>query len=184
MKPHLAIALLLPLGAHSQTAQPEEKKPVFREAATHEQLARRVQIAGRIDPMKKLEPATGEDPSKVNQPADLLETSDVISYNGVATLVPKRAILATPKGVKDRVGLQEGVRIVGWLEFLSLNRGWVTTVEVSRVQAEGNKMIDPEISDRISKSNNLVVATYMGGPISVLPLKEEAKLEQANASKP
>jgi hypothetical protein len=190
-KPHAAmkatasiLVICAPLLAAQQSTTGEPPKVRFRDAATHEQLARIMRKADQIDPMDKLEPSKGEDPSKVNQPADLLASSDVISFGGVATLVPKRAILSAPKGVKDRVCLQKGVRIVSWLEFASLNRGWITTVEVSRVQAEGNKPIAEETLDRISKSSNLVVATLMGGPISVLPLKEEAKEEQANNAKP
>ena len=188
LMPMKAIASILVLAAPLLTAQQPaaagDPKVRFRDAATHEQLVRTMRKAAQIDPMSKLEPAKGEDPSKVNQPTDLLASSDVISFGGVATLVPKRAILSAPKGVKDRVGLQKGVRIVGWMEFLALNRGWITTVEVSRVQAEGNKPIAEETLDRISKSSNLVVATLMGGPISVLPLKEEAKNDQANIAKP
>lgn len=178
--------IVLPVVADAQTATTAgaAAKPKFRDAATHEQLVQRLKVAERMDPMKNLDEAKGEDPSKVNQPVNLLEQSDVISYNGVATLVPKRAILAAPPNVKGRVKLEPGVRIVGWLEFLALNRGWITTVEVTRAQAEGNKMIESETSDRIAKSTNLVVATCMGGPISVLPLKEEAKTQQANRSTP
>lgn len=73
--------------------------------------------------------------------------------------------------------MQPGAKIVGWSDFFTANRGWITTVEVSRVQAEGNLAIAEETQERIGKSRNLVVATFMGGPISVLPLKEpkEAK---------
>ena len=49
--------------------------------------------------------------------------------------------------------------------------GWITTVEVSRVQAEGNLALADETAKRIQKSASLIVATYQGGPISVLPLK-------------
>ena len=48
-------------------------------------------------------------------------------------------------------------------------------MEVDRPIAEGNKAIAGETQERIGKSRNLVVATYLGGPISVLPLKEEAQ---------
>ena len=170
MKPFLTVLLsAVPLASSLVTAA--EQKPKFRDAATHEQLARALRYAESIDPMKKLEAAEGDDPSKVNQPANLLEQSDIICFNGLATLVPKRAILATPANYKQRLAMQPGARIVGWSEFHAANRGWVTTVEVSRVQAEGNKAIAEETLEQIAKSTNLVVATYLGGPISVLPLK-------------
>ena len=122
----------------------------------------------------------GADPSLVNQPQDLVASSDILCVGGFATLVPKRAVMCVPKNLADRMKFQPGSRIVGWAEFYAQNRGWITTVEVSRVQAEGNSSISEEISKRISKSTNLVVATYQGGPISVLPLKIPVETSTAN----
>lgn len=180
MKIHAFVSFLLLTVALPGAESPE--KPRFRDAATHEQLVKALRYAEKNDPMKKLKPTEGDDPSKVNLPQNLLDQSDVISFGGVATLVPKRAILAAPPNLKDRVGIKPGVRIVGWMEFQTLNRGWITTVEVSRTQAEGNQAIADETRERIGKSSNLVVATYKGGPISVLPLKETA--QPANPAKP
>lgn len=163
---------------------PNQPKPRFRDAATHEQLSQALRKSERSDPMKNLTQAQGEDPSKVNQPVNLLEQSDIISFNGLATLVPKRAILATPASHKQRVTLTPGSRIVSWADFYALNRGWITTVEVSRVQAEGNLAIAEETQQRIGKSTNLVVATYKGGPISVLPLKQPVTPQPTAPVKP
>lgn len=128
--------------------------------------------------MRNLQPAVGGDPSIVNQPKDLVADSDILCFGGNATLVPKRAILNIPKNLAERLKFQPGSQVLSWADFFALNRGWITTVEVSRVQAEGNQAIEEEISARIAKSSNLIVATYMAGPISVLPLKEpeEAKV--------
>lgn len=168
--------LLIILAAPVFASGAEDKAvPRFRDASTHEQLVRRLRHAENHDPMKALDQSTGEDPSKANQPANLLEDSDIICFGGLATLVPKRAILAAPSGIKSRLGYQPGARIVGWLEFYTLNRGWISTVEVERSQAEGKKAIAEETQMRIGKTQNLTVATYKGGPISVLPPKQEAQ---------
>lgn len=158
-------------GAFAQQPKPAS---AMRDAVTHDQLVLAMRKAAQSDPMRGLKPAAGEDPSLVNQPKDLVASSDIISFGGNSTLVPKRAILAMPKGVADRVKYQPGSKIVSWLEFYTLNRGWITTVEVSRPQAEGNVPIDEKIAQSIAKSSNLVVATYQGGPISVLPPKTPA----------
>lgn len=173
---------LLPLLAHAET-QPQPA-PKFRDAATHEQLVKKLKRSDQYDPMKNLKTAEGEDPSKHNQPLNLLEQSDVICFNGLATLVPKRAILATPSSHKDRLTIQPGARIVGWSDFYAQNRGWITTVEVSRVQAEGNHPMNEETTERIGKSRNLIVATFSGGPISVLPLKQPAAESEPQKTKP
>ena len=155
------------------SASGEEKaKPVFRDAATHEQLSLALRKAQQLDPMKKLASSEGADPTKVNQPTNLLEQSDIICFGGIATLVPKRAIIATPAKHKDRLGIQPGARIVGWTEFYTLNRGWIHTVEVTREQAEGRVPFAEATQETIGKSTNLVVATFKGGPISVLPVRE------------
>jgi hypothetical protein len=187
MKPYLSCLFLqaAALGALHANAQPEAaKQPVMRDAATHESLARKLRWAEQNDPMKAMPKSEGEDPSKVNRPQDLLEQSDIISFNGLATLVPKRAILATPQDHRERLAMQPGAKIVGWADFFAANRGWITTVEVSRAQAEGNQALAEDLREKIGKSRNLVVATFLGGPISVLPPKTEPAAAAADGAKP
>lgn len=173
MKPILVITFLTNLAVMAAPLQPAPASQM-REAATHDQVSLKYRQALQQDPMRKLPPSKGVDPSTVNQPLDLVSQSDIISFNGMTTLVPKRAVLHIPKGLADRLKFQPGTRILGWADFFALNRGWITTVEVSRVQAEGNAPLAEEISNRITKSSNLIVATNLGGPISVLPPKTPA----------
>jgi len=149
----------------------------MRDAATHDQLARTYREFSQQNPMRNLKPSEGVDPSTVNRPKDILSESDIICFNGLATLVPKRAILTLPESMKDRLEFRPGSKLVGWLDFYAANRGWINTMEVSRSQAEGNEVFKEEVSERIGKSKNLLVATYLGGPISVLPPKVTAPAE-------
>lgn len=177
----LALASAMPAGA-------EQKKPVYRDAETHDLIVKKFKVNQNIDPMKTLLPSEGEDPSKKNQPKDLISSSDVISFNGVTTLVPKRAIIQMPEAFKDRLNNHTpGNKVIGWWDFYTLNKGWITTVEVTRVQAEGREPLAEEISEGFTKSRNMIIATYSSGPISMLPLKEkkesageETKTEEAN----
>lgn len=146
-------------------------QPQMRDAATHDQLVQKLRKVSQNDPMKNMEPAKGEDPSVANRPKDILAESDVICFGGYATLVPKRAILMQPESLADRGKMKPGAKLVPWMDFFARNRAWITTVEVSRTQAEGNEVIAEDTRKRISESANLVVATYQGGPISVLPPK-------------
>jgi len=159
-----------------------EAVPVMRDAATHDQLSERLRVANNQNPLGKFIPAEGPDPSKATEPTDLMAISDFLSFNGRATIVPKKAILHIPPSMADRIKLQPGCTVQTWQDFYAMNRGWITTVEVSRVQAEGNAALGEELSKRIGKSSSVVVATYQGGPISVLPLK--APVESANVQKP
>lgn len=159
---------------HAAEAKPTppqgSTRPAMRDVPTHDDLVRKAQRAANlVDPMQHLAKAEGGDPSKVNRPDDLLAQSDILCYNGLATLVPKRAILASPAAHQERLAFKPGSKIVSWGDFYQQNRNWITTVEVSRIQAEGKQALAEETSKRIEKSRNLVVATYQGGPISVLP---------------
>lgn len=184
MKPQSVISLLFGLSVSSAWSQSAPSSRM-RDAATHEQLALTYRKASQEDPMRNMQPAKGPDPSTAAPPRSLIGDSDIICFNGMVTLVPKRAVLQIPKNKGERLKYQLGSKLMSWADFYAVNRGWITTVEVSRAQAEGNEAIKEEVSDRISKSSNLVVATYQGGPISVLPLKAPVENETANAkSKP
>lgn len=156
----------------ASVAKADTKAPVMRDVATHEQLSKQLLKAEQQDPAKSMTavPVT-EDPSVVNRPQSLISRADMVSFGGNATLIPKRAILQLPENFADRVGVKSNVKIRTWEDFYALNRAWITTIEVSRVQAEGNQPLADATKTQITKSGNLIVATYQGGPISVLPLK-------------
>ncbi|RYD37929.1 MAG: hypothetical protein EOP87_02545 [Verrucomicrobiaceae bacterium] len=160
---HGAACLLL--AAHAATAQ---QKQQMRDAATHDQLAAALKQQQSNDPLRALPRQEGKDPSKENQPQDLLSRSDILCFNGMATLVPKHSILALPAQFADRIGMQSGAKLVGWAEFHAANRGWLSTQEITLVQARGQTPLAPELAERLAKSANVVVATLQGGPISKL----------------
>lgn len=153
------------------------KKPVFRDAEDHKSLALKSQRAP--NPLKDMKALEGSDPTKENQPVNLIERSDILCFNGMATLVPKRAIIAIPEAYRNRMELQKGSQIVSWADFYARNRGWITNLEVSRKQAEGAEAINEKVEEHIHKSGKVIVATYMGGPISMLP-KQETDAEAAD----
>ena len=157
----------------------------MRDAATHEQLARQWSQTQQDDPMKLLPAAQGKDPAG-KPPKDLLSQSDILCFGGMATLVPKHAILLIPKAMAGRTQFAAGSTLLGWTEFYAQNRGWITTVEVTSEQAEGHAPLAGDITKRYSDGSNLVVATYQGGPISVLPLKAPlpASATQTETAKP
>lgn len=158
---------------HSLHAQPylTSKELGIRDVITEDELVRKYRKESQNDPMKDMLPSNVADPSKVNQPVSLLASSDIICFGGKAVLIPKRAILQLPDKLKERTKMVAGTQFVSWADFYAVNRGWITTVEVSYLQAEGSLEIEQETRKRISESSNLIVATYLTGPISVLPPK-------------
>jgi len=166
MKKHLILgAAGLVMAATCATAQ---QKQQMRDAATHEQLAGVLKQQQANDPLRELPRQEGKDPSKENVPQDLISRSDVLCFNGMATLVPKKSILALPALFADRVGMVPGAKLVGWAEFHAANRGWVTTQEITLAQARGEQPLEEALNERLSKSTNVVVSTLQGGPISKL----------------
>ena len=171
--------LILTIALTSALYAQQGGKLPFRDAATHDSLLPVFVKSRQESPVRKFAPSEGEDSSVKNVPGNLIERSDVLSFNGNTTLVPKLAIIQIPSKFKARVNNHTpGNRIVTWGGFYALNRGWITTVEVSRLQAEGKEPIAPEIVDLFSTSRNLVIATFKGAAISVLPQKEEEPLIQ------
>jgi hypothetical protein len=175
MKPLSSVHLrLIPACLCALVSQLAAEPGVMHDVATHDQIVATMRQAADADPMKTMVASNLEDPA-VNLPKDLISQSDLISFNGFATLVPKRAILQIPKSIADRIHYVEGSQIVGWAEFLASNRGWISTLEISRVQAEGNAPLSEETHKQLSECTSLVVCTYQGGPISMLPLKVPAE---------
>lgn len=170
MKTHLLIATTL-LAAGPALAQKKAARPVMRDAATHEQLTEVARKAAEKKTEPVFQPKEGIDPAKANQPADLISRSDILCFNGIATLVPKRAVLHIPKSMAGRIGMQDGAKIVTWPDFITKNRAWITTSTVSRPQAEGNQPLSEATVKSFAKESRVVIAVYQECPISVLPLK-------------
>lgn len=117
------------------------------------------------------------------QKLSLLANSDILCHGGMATLVPKRSILHIPEALQSRLGMKDGAQIENWTKFYDANRGWITTVEVSRNQAEGKESLSEETIKSFEESSNLIVATFRGRLIGVTPVKKPAE-GQAPAATP
>jgi len=152
---------------------PPSKMPM-RDAATHDQI---VGVARKAAEEKKTVVFTPPTEAQLKvekqrqEPRSLLAVSDIICFNGLATMVPKRAVLHVPKNLADRLGFEEGARFVEFQEFITGNRAWLANSPVSRLQAEGNEPLSEATLKSFEKETRVVVATYQEGPISVLPLK-------------
>lgn len=156
----------------AQTA-PRQTIPM-RDSTTHETLSQSLRMAQQKDPIRDLGPAAGDvenDPSQRNSERDLIKDSAILCYQGFLTLVPKRAVLHLPEGLKDRFEVKPNITVKPWAEFYALNRGWIRTIEVTRAQAMGEEPMSEETVEAYRESKAAIIATYKGGPISVLPLK-------------
>lgn len=140
---------------------------VSRDVSTHEQIAearRQSRIAG-VSMERNASPAS-EDAARPEPPRDILSRSTILSFGGVATLVPKGSVLHVPERFRERLTLAPGARFVTWEVFLQANRAWVTPLEITVAQAEGKEPLPESTLTYLPKSGNVIVATYKGGPIS------------------
>ncbi|MBB5353387.1 hypothetical protein HNR46_003644 [Haloferula luteola] len=158
----------------AQLIHPSEGRLEFRDAATHDALVEKA-AAARSTPVASAPPVVVSSEGETKElfrPEGLLARSEMLHLGHFATLVPKRAVLHIPECRRRFVGLEHGMRLIHWSEFLVRNRGWIRTMEVTRAQAEGLKPLDPKVVENFKDCSEVIVATYQGGPISVLPLKE------------
>lgn len=156
-------------------AAPAGGNAKLRDAATHDQLSQKLRMAQQKDPIRDVGPPAGKvdsDPSVQTANRDLIKESTVLCYRGYLTLVPKQAVLHLPEPLKDRFEIKPNIIVQTWADFYRANRGWIRTVEVTREQAMGQVAIPEEIVEAYKLSTSAVIATFNGGPISVLPLKQ------------
>lgn len=149
-----------------------ERSTKMRDAARHEDLAQKLKMSAHHDPIRSLGPAIGnldEDPAKRVTGRDLVKESTVLNYRGFLTLVPKRAVIHTPANYEDRFKPSDEAKVQSWADFFKGNRGWIRTLEVSREQAMGLAPMDEAVMTALQEGSQVVVATFKGGPISVMP---------------
>jgi hypothetical protein len=84
------------------------------------------------------------------------------------TMIPRGAVLHLSDKHRDKLGERPVGNLVSWPEFLSINRSWLATEEVTLRQAEGTRAIDPRRLSYFSKQKRMVVAVHQESPIAVV----------------
>lgn len=165
------LPLVLSVVSVAQAEQPRAATAPTRDATTPQQMQERHRLALEQQAARSTPVVVPAPPQKLS----LLANSDILCQAGMATLVPKRSILHLPEAMQSRLGMKDGAQIENWSTFLAANRGWITLVEVSGKQAEGKEPLSEETIKSFEESSNLIVATFRGCPISVMPLKTPAE---------
>lgn len=137
--------------------------PAMTDRITPEEIAARQKSAPAVtQPVEAAE-------AKVARPAEqsLIKQSDILSDGNNWTLVPKGAVLHIPAALSNRVGAKPLGTLLSWTDFLTVNRGWLFTEEVTFDQAAGKTPIPPSRTEFWKKNGKVIVAVHLGGPISV-----------------
>lgn len=107
------------------------------------------------------------DPEKKQKTYDLVSSSTFLQIDGVFTILPKGAVIHAPSKLLAYIVESPVGKFQAWPDFLSANRGLITTLEVTMDQAAGKTPMDSEKLAQARKGNSLVVATCRGGLVSV-----------------
>lgn len=129
------------------------------------------------NPMAQLQkPVEGE--AKVTTPADqsILKQSMILHDGKNWTIVPKGAVIFLPDALKARVDVKPIGKLLTFTDFITCNRNWITTNEVSFDQAAGAEPLAAERVAFWSKQDKIVIAVHQSGPISVLVAAESQTL--------
>jgi len=179
------LPLLLAAGIGFADAAPKKSKrpeAPMRDIPTHEQLVARRSAEKQASPFanQDFEPVEKEDPAlAAKERGDLLSQSEFLCNMGMMTLLPKRSVLHVPDRLAERQRPKDNANIVTWPQFQVKNRTWITTLEVSRLQAEGKEPISEQKMESLLQTGDVIIATMGGSPISVLPLKVPDESEEA-----
>lgn len=119
------------------------------------------------DPMVRLVKA-GEDANVVRDETPSIIANSTILHDGKNwTLVPKGAVVHTPASLRERLNQKPVGILLPWQDFLTRNRTWIVSHEVTFDQAAGNEDLPSEQCSAWRKQDKVVVAVHNQGPISV-----------------
>ena len=135
-------------------------------------------VLTRITPQELSQLQQGSPMSQMEKPAESVtvarpENQSIIKQSMILhdgknwTLVPQGAVIFLPAALKDRVDAKPVGRLLAFNEFLSINRSWITTNEVSFDQAAGTEPLPAERAGFWAKQDKVVIAVHQNGPISV-----------------
>ena len=142
--------------------------PSITDRITTEEIAARQKS---ISPLATIPQPVVSKGAKVARPNDtsLIEQSEILNDGIHWTLVPKGSVLHIPPAFASRVHTRPLGKLLTWIDFLTVNRNWLFTEEVTVDQAAGKKPFLPSRRETWNKNGKVVVAVYYGGPISVRP---------------
>jgi len=99
---------------------------------------------------------------------DIYQVTDVISDRGYHTVVPKRCILHTPRGLEGKKVSRPIGKFLLFEEFYKKNQTWLFKVELGLSEVRGEVPVNKDKMSRLSKLGKIVIAVHKGHPISVV----------------
>jgi hypothetical protein len=98
----------------------------------------------------------------------LAELSQFVGEGPNCVILPKGSVLFCPDAMAARVLSKPAGTMTAWTDFLTANRNWITTHEVTVAQVTGEKPISEDTRASFKAAGKMVIATLRGNPVTVL----------------
>lgn len=157
------IVLLLGIVAATSIVSAQSARDVVSEEALRQQVAATPTLKSHLT--SKARPLTSRAPAIESS---LWKNSIILTDGEKFTIVPVGAILHLPTELRAHVVAQPQGDFTFWPSFLKRNTAWLTGKEVSLTLSRGNTREANALLKSLARDPHLVVATYKGGPITVL----------------
>ena len=141
----------------------QQARDVIREETLKQQVAAAPNLKSHLS--AKARPLTSQAPAIQSS---LWKNSIILADGEKFTLVPVGSILHLPAELRARVVGQPQGDFTFWPSFLKRNAAWLAGKEVSLTLSRGNAQEANTLLKSLSHDPRLVVATYKGGPITIL----------------
>ncbi len=156
-------ALLAGLIAATGLLHAQQARDVIREEALKQQAVAVPSLKAHLK--AKAKPLTTRPPAIQSS---LWARSIILSDGEKFTLVPVGSILHLPEALRSRVLVKPQGDFTFWPSFLKRNEVWLGAKEVSLSLSRGNEKEAKSLLQSLSRDPRLLVATYKGGPITIL----------------
>lgn len=141
----------------------QQARDVVSEEALRKQVAEapslKSQLAAKAKPLTRPAPAIQ---------SSLWTNSIILADDEKFTLVPVGSILHLPAELRVHVAASPKGEFTFWPSFLKRNTAWLAAREVSLSLSRGNAQEAKALLKSLSYDKHLIVATYKGGPITIL----------------
>jgi hypothetical protein len=155
--------MLLGVIATTGMLHAQQARDVIREETLRQQVTATPTLKSHLS--AKARPLTNQAPPVQSS---LWRNSIILSDGEKFTLVPVGSILHLPSELRARVIAKPQGDFTFWPSFLQRNAAWLAAKEVSLKLSRGNAQEANALLKSLSHDPHLVVATYKGGPITIL----------------
>jgi len=143
-------------------------RDVISEEVLREQVFNTPSLKSQLE--AKTKPVTKKTPAIQSS---LWSKSIIVTDGEMFTLIPVGSILHLPAALRGHITDKPTGQFTFWPNFLKRNSSWLGGHEVTLSMARGDAKAARTVLQGISKDSRMLVATFKGGPVTVLEAAPE-----------